>query len=404
MIWSIAWRNVWRNPGRSLIVIASIIVGIWALVFLYGFSHGFLYGYIDNTIKYELSNLQIHHPDFKTDQEIKYVIKNGDEIARTIRTVEGVEAVSVRSLSSGMISSSRKATGVQIIGVDPQLESSINDLENLITEGTYFKEFKRNPVIIGQKLAEELKVKIRSKVVITFHDIHGNITAGSFRVEGIIKSTSLKLNQGAAFVRRSDLNKIMELPEAVHEIAIVTHHTEMDPVIRDEIDNLYPDLLTESWMELAPEMNFMMQWFKSSLLILVIIIMIALAFGLVNTMLMSVLERFKELGMLMAIGMNKSRIFLMIVLETFFLALVGGPLGMLAGYGHMSFLSSRGMDLTDYSQGLESLGYESIIYPNVETALYWEIAVAVLITAFVGALYPAYKAMKMNPIEALHKI
>ena len=404
MIWIVAWRNVWRNPGRSLVVIASIIIGIWALVFLVAFSNGFLNGYLDNAIKYEFSNLQIHHPDFKKDYDIKYTIENGDAMVEEIGKMEEIKAVSGRSLSNGMISSTRKATGIQIIGIDPGQESAINQLDELVAEGTYFEKIKRNPVLIGEKLAEELKVSVRSKVVLTFHDADGNITAGSFRVEGIIKSTAIKLNQGSAFVRRSDLNKLLEIPDAMHQISIVSVDSENDNLLKTKLTELYPNFQTETWRELAPGLNFMLQWFKSSLRILIAIIMIALAFGIVNTMLMAVLERFKELGMLMAIGMNKSRIFIMIVLETFFLALVGGPLGMLAGYLHVSYLSSSGMDLSDYSKGLESMGYQSVIYPNVETFIYWEMTLAVLITAFVGAMYPAYKAMNMNPIEALHKI
>lgn len=404
MIWIISWRNVWRNPGRSLVVIASIIIGIWALVFLVAFSNGFLYGYLNNAIKYETSNIQIHNPSFKKDYDIKFTIPRGEEVADKIRTLNGIKAVSSRSLSNGMISSTRKASGIQIIGIDPEYEIGINELNSLIEKGTYFEKIKRNPVIIGEKLADELKVDIRSKVVLTFHDAKGNITAGSFRVEGILKTTSIKLNQGTAFVRKSDLNHLLELPDAIHEIVISTVNSDLDGLVQADIQKIYPSLLTETWIELAPTMNFMLQWFKSSLRILIAIIMIALAFGIVNTMLMAVLERFKELGMLMAIGMNKSRIFIMIVLETFFLTLVGGPLGMLAGYAHVTYLSKSGMDLSNYSQGLESMGYQSIIYPTVEAFVYWEMGIAVLITAFIGAMYPAYKAMNMNPIEALHKI
>jgi len=130
----------------------------------------------------------------------------------------------------------------------------------------------------------------------------------------------------------------------------------------------------------------------------------ALAFGIVNTMLMSVLERFKELGILMAVGMNKAKVFMMILAETLMLALVGGPLGMLAGYLTMSYLGVDGIDLTDYSEALSAIGYESILYPKIASYIYFEIAVGVMITSFLGALYPAWKAVTLKPVDAIAKI
>ena len=132
--------------------------------------------------------------------------------------------------------------------------------------------------------------------------------------------------------------------------------------------------------------------------------MIALVFGILNTMLMAVLERFKELGMLMAVGMARIKVFGMVLLETIFIGILGAPIGLLLGWSTMFYYTQVGIDLSAYSEGLESFGYSSILYPYIENSTYWTIAVAVIITAFVGAIYPAWKAVKLKPVEALHKI
>ena len=132
--------------------------------------------------------------------------------------------------------------------------------------------------------------------------------------------------------------------------------------------------------------------------------MSALAFGIVNTMLMAVLERVRELGMLMALGMRRRRVFVMIMLETMYLSTVGGPLGLLIGYTTIAYLGKRGIDLTDYSEGLEAIGYDSILYPLLQPMDYVQIVIGVILTAFLASLYPAWKAIKLRPIDALHTI
>jgi ABC-type lipoprotein release transport system permease subunit len=148
----------------------------------------------------------------------------------------------------------------------------------------------------------------------------------------------------------------------------------------------------------------MEQWMAASLKVLIIIIMSALAFGIINTMLMAVLERIHELGMLMALGMKRGRVFIMVMLETIFLSTIGGPLGLLAGYGTIRWLAQRGIDLTDYSEGLEAIGYESVLYPVLNPLDYFQIVVGVLITAILASIYPAWKAISVKPVEALHHI
>ena len=140
------------------------------------------------------------------------------------------------------------------------------------------------------------------------------------------------------------------------------------------------------------------------LYVLMMIVLIALVFGIVNTMLMAVLERMKELGMLMAVGMTKVRVFLMILIETIYLGVIGAPIGLLLGYLTISYYAEKGVDLTEYSEGLEAFGYESILYPFVEERVYIAVTIGVFLTAFVGAIYPALKAVRLKPVEALHKI
>ncbi len=403
MLARIAWRNVWRNKARSGVVIGSMIVGIWALAFGGGFMQSFLTGYIQSAIQHEISNGQIHHPEFDKDQNIKYSIHNPEKILTYLSQQKSVKKICERSIVNGMISSSRQATGVKIVGVDPEEEAQVTQLGSLVADGEYFPHVS-HPVLIGEKLAEKLKVKAKSKVVLTFQDVHGNITAGRFRVAGILHAASLVINESSAFVLREDINQLLGIPDAVHEIAYTTTVGTDDLALSNQLTKMFPDEKTESWQELSPSLVFMQEWMGAILKILIVIIMLALAFGIINTMLMAVLERIRELGVLMALGMKRSRVFTMIMIETIFLSLVGGPLGLLAGYATVSYLGEKGIDLSNYSKGLEAIGYENILYPSLGLTDYSQIVIGVLITALLASIYPAWKAIQYDPVEAIHSL
>ena len=404
MLLKIAWRNVWRSRNRSLVVIGAIVVGIAAILFGNGTMNGFLVGYMADAINYDVSNIQVHHPEFRNDFDVHLTIPDGRDKALDMQDWTGVKATATRTLVNGMIASSRKAAGIQIRGIDPEAEARVTLLDSIIAEGEYFTNVKRNPVIIGQKLAENLQVSVRSKVVLTFNDGNGDITTAAFRVAGIVKSSNLKINEGYAYVKQSDLLRILEIGDGVHEIGVLLERGMEEQPVLEKYNSTFSGDLIETWREISPELAFMQESYGSVLIILLVIIMLALVFGIVNTMLMAVLERVRELGMLMAIGMSKVRIFFMIIIETVYLSLVGAPIGLLLGYLIINYLERNGVDLTNYSEGLEAYGYSSILYPYLDNEVYWIVTFAVVLTAILGALYPAWKAVRLNPVEALHKI
>ena len=404
MLLKIAWRNVWRNKSRSLIVISSIAVGVWALIAGTGFMNGFMVSYISDSINHNTSNIQVHHPEFSVDKDIQYFIPNASKKASHLQTIPGVKAVSKRVLVNGMIASAKKASGVEIRGLEIENEQQVTHLDSLLIDGAYFEGVKRNPVIIGAKLAEELNVKIRSKIVLTFSDREGEMVSGAFRVVGIIKTSAVNLNSLTAFVRNSDIQSLIGIGENYHEIAVLTDVQTEEQTVISAYKDTYKNDLIQDWKELAPEMAYMSDTFANMLYILMGIILTALVFGIINTMLMAVLERIKELGMLMAVGMLKSKVFFMIVVETIFLGLVGTPMGLLVGYLNVNFYATRGVDLTEYSEGLEAFGYSSHLYPYLDSSVYFIVTIGVFVTTIVGAAYPAYKAISLKPVEALHKI
>ena len=202
-----------------------------------------------------------------------------------------------------MIASSETGGGVKILGVDPEKEKTVTNLYTKVTEGKYFEGVKRNPILIGQKLAEKMKVKLNSKLVITLQDTQGNIISEAFRVCGIYDASNGMYEEMNVFVRKSDLARIVHIDESVaHEIAVHLKDHELLTLNTEIIASKHKDLLVQNWKQLAPELGYINEIGDMYIYIFVVIILLSLGFGIVNTMLMVVMERVKEIGMLMAIG------------------------------------------------------------------------------------------------------
>ncbi|MBL4656333.1 MAG: ABC transporter permease [Bacteroidia bacterium] len=359
---------------------------------------------INTVINNALSHIQIHNPDFLSDNNIIYSIPSVNEITDKLDDDENIKAYTERIILNGMVSSSAGGYGVKITGIIPEHEQHVTTLHRQLIDGKYLEGVKRNPILIGEKLANKLKVKLRSKIVLTFQNDEGEIIAGAYRVAGIYKTVSSKYDEMNVFVKSNDIEDLLGEGDYIHEIAILANDFEMVPEVREQLKRQNPEMLVRSWHELSPELGFTNEMMDQMMYIFISIIMLALAFGIINTMLMAVLERKRELGMLMSVGMNKLRVFTMIVLETIYLSFVGGPLGILLGYLTIRYFNHRGIDLSVVGEGMKSLGYDVIVYPLLDNNFYFNIAVMVIITAILSSIYPARKALKLNPAEAVRAL
>lgn len=402
MIFSVAWRNIWRNKIRSLVVIAAVAIGLYAGIWSSAFMKGMVVQRIDKVINTELSNLQVHNPEFRKTSEFANYFPEGFSLANDIRQLDHVKGVSNRIIIQSMASSAETAAGVMILGIDPDQEKQVTNLSTKIIDGAYFEGIKKNPVVIGKKLADKLNVKVRSKIVITAQDLDNNIMSGAFRVAGIFNTNNNIYDESRIFVRYSDIQNLTLFPEgAGHEIAISLDDNEFLDPVQARIMEMGTGLEVLNWKELSPEMSYMTESMDLYMYIFIVIILLALLFGIINTMLMVVMERTKEIGMLMAIGMNKARIFKMIVLESILLSLVGGLLGIFIGVFVAKIRANHPIDLSTWAAGYEALGYDAFVYLDLQPDLLINVTIMVILTGIVAALYPAYKALKNDPADAL---
>ena len=402
MILKISWNNIWRNKLRSVVVISAIAIGLWAGIFASAFVKGLMTQKVESVIAMEMSHFQFHHPKFRDEMYPNQYVENGTSIEKKLRDDANVIGVSSRLISNAMLGSANQNGSIKVNGISPEDESIVTKLDQRLVEGAYFQGIKRNPILISKKIAEKYKLKLKSKLVLTFQDVNNDITSASFRVVGIIDSKNGVIDELNVYVRRSDLAPLLQIENGYHEIAVFLEDNDLAEPIAQKYKDKYPQWEVLPWLDLSTGMRYMVEAMGMYTYILVGIILLALLFSIINTMLMAVLERTREVGMLMAIGMKKGQVFSMILIETIFLSMIGGPLGILLSALSISYFGHTGIYLGQ--SGYEDFGFSNTVYPYLDMASYINVTIMVIVMAILAAIYPAKKALSLNPVEAIRKI
>lgn len=403
MLFIIAWRNLWRHRTRSLAIIASVALGVWAGAFIVSLYYGMGNERVRIAIEQEVSHIQVHHPRFRDDHEAIFNFSL-DSLEVALRNTPGVKAFSLRTTTQGMLANAAGSNGVQINGVDPGSEDATRGLKGFVKNGGYFEAEKRNQVLVGKKLADKMKLAPGGKIVLTFQDKEQNITSGAFRIAGIFETANAPLDERNVYVRRSELDHLLGTAGRATEAAVLLSGEDKLPAAMAALKQQLPGLDVEDWQTVSPETALVMSSLDVSSFIIITIILIALAFGIINTMLMAVLERTREIGMLMAVGMTKLRLFGMVVLETLLLTLTGCPVGFGVAWLLNKWLSKTGIDFSSIAGNvMKDFGYGAVIYPDLPDDKAWLILKIVFVTALLASVFPAWKALKLKPVEAIRR-
>ncbi|GCC50411.1 ABC transporter permease [Chryseotalea sanaruensis] len=358
---------------------------------------------VRTVIDSEVSHIQIHHKNFKDDFDPALVMDE-NLLKDSLRSVQGIQSIAYRAVTQGMLSTATGSAGVQINGIKPADEVLVSSLNTKIIEGQILNEETKSHLLIGKKLADKLKVKLGSKVVLTFTDQESNMVAGAFRIVGIYQTINAAIDELNIFVNQQTLNTYLGLKQTCHEVAIRLHRDEDVEQVKLTLQSQFPQYVVESWRECSPETDLMVSTLDQYSAIIIVIIMIALAFGIINTMLMSVLERTREIGMLTALGMNRPRVFLLILLETVMLTLVGVPLGLFLSWITLAYFQEVGIDISSFSgAAMSGFGFSSMIFPEFPSSSLLMVMMIVISTALLAAIFPSLKAIKLQPADALRQ-
>lgn len=404
MLLTLAWRNIWRNKRRSLIVLLSVIVGVNSILFMDGLTNGMLKQILVNQISSSVSHMQVHKAGYNDDKVVQNFVPNPSKVESALQSNPKVIYYSKRVKTFGLLSSASNSSGVYINGIEPESEQNISGLKTYVIEGTYLSG-DMHEIVIGKKLADKLKVSIGDKVVAMSNSPDGTIGSDVFRIVGIFKTPTSEFDKTFIYISLENSQKMLEIPGTVHEFAVITDNYLTANMIRDELrKELGADYEVLSYEDLLPFIILQLDMYKESMFIVNLIIGLALIFGIINSTLMSVFERINEIGVLMSIGMKNSKIFNMILLESLIVGTMGTIVGILSAYLLHIPLGKYGIDLSLFAESLESFGVGAILYPSLSLDNFIMTLFMIPFIAVLGAVYPAVKAIKLQPVYALRYV
>lgn len=401
MLIILAWRNLWRNKLRTGIVLGAVIFGLMGVTLMVGFINGMVDNMISNAINWQTSHLQIHQQAYLDDPEIKKPIIDDASLEQQLANLPNIQAWTSRHLAQGMIASARSTRGVTILGIDIESEINVTPIADNIVDGQWLGEKGRNPILVSRKTAQRLKLRVGSKVVLSFTDIDGDMAGAAFRVLGIFKTPATAFDDNHVFVRKADLRKVSGL-NADHQIALLVKDDSQLQAVKENIErHLAPENRIQDWQEIQPMLAAMTASMGVSNMIILVIFVAAMGFGIVNILLMSVFERTREFGVLMAVGMQKHKILALILLESTFLGVLGGLLGIAASWTMLAILQKTGLSLTTMAEGLGAMGIDPLLYPSVTNSDYLLTFTSVVLASFLAGIYPAKQILKQHPVDAM---
>jgi len=408
MILQLAWKNVWRNKVRSAIILLAITLGLIAGVFIVAFMNGMINQKIEDTINIEMTMLQVNTQQFIDENEIEDLFADSVLESR-IRSISGVTGVSPRIELTAMVATPHKTGGSQVMAIVPEKEKQVSQLYKYIPDslGNYFADNLHNSVVVGKKFADKYQVQLHSKIVLSFVNLDGEQVSGAFRICGIFHTNNPVYDEMKMFIKADDARALTGIAaDSIHEMGIQLIDNDDKTVARVQpqiASLLQKEVVVRNWKEISPIMGLYTGFFQVELMIIIAIILFALGFGIVNTILMSVLERKRELSMLMAIGMNRKQVMQLIMAESAILTMLGGFLGMLIGLVIAIVTHKTGIDVSASFGSYQQLGISTVIHPLITVTEFVIIAVMVIITGILSAIFPARTAVKINPVEGMRE-
>ena len=400
----LAWRYLWRNHRRTIIMLSAISVGAWAMMFMTALTRGMVDQMISDGISVIPGHVQIHDPAYLDDPSVTNRVSYSDAELAARFDDAGFVAWASRVRVPAVITSERESRGVTLLGIDPAAERAFSFVDYDAVDGRFLEGVDDTGIVIGAKLADTLETRVGKRVVLMSQDPDNEIADRGFRVVGLFHANIESYEDSFVFVGKQTAQQLLRIGDTTTEVVFLgDDYRDVEPVYRKVVAAVDDSVRVSRWTEVDKYLGTMLKTMDGFMLIWVVVIFLALSFGLVNTLVMAVFERVREIGLMLALGMKPAMILGQIIIESMLLLIVGLLIGDVLAYATVRPLES-GIDISIVAKGMEMFGASSMLYPKLYLKDVVLANVVVLFLGFLASLSPAWRASRYEPVEAITKV
>lgn len=402
---TLAWRNVWRNRRRSLITMTSMGFGLAALMFGQSLIKTLQGQLVEKATSSITAHLQVQHRSIKDYKFPDRYIDDPAPVESVLKTLPHVKAYGARITITGLVSSPTSSVGALICAIEPDREKNITNMSTYLTGGEFLG---RNPkgIVMGDKLAQRLDLRLGEKAVVLAQASDGSMGAEAFRLTGIYHSGSESFDGQIIYIPLAAAQELLGVGKKVNEFALRADDLEAVDGIQRDLSGLLgrEPVQVLSWKDVDHEIVGIQKFQNAILDIVLVVVFFIVALGILNALLMSLFERVREFGVLMAMGAKPRWILKLIILESLSLASVGTVFGLILGSLMISYYGRAGLRLPVGDALSYFLPFPSVLFLQPSWPRHVFAAFAVMLTSLLAALPPALRARRMRPAEALRHI
>jgi ABC-type lipoprotein release transport system permease subunit len=402
----LAWKNLWRNKRRTIITLAAIAFSIMLVQALHNLSFGVYAGMVDSGVRAGSGHIAVYKENYLESREETLYFKDHN-LVDEISAIEGVEQVLPRLYIPALAQSSRESRGVVLIGVDPQREKQINPFLKSLPEEAMIRSVNSRDAVIGSRLLDELQIKPGQKFVVTAQHQDGTLHSELLRVRGVVSSGMKDIDGSLILIGRERAGLLTGSSNSVHELAAILSNSDYELSVHEKIATLleaHSGIVAVNWERAMPNLANAIKLDYASQKFIFLIILLIVAIGVVNTLLMSVMERMREFGVILALGSKPMTLRSMIILEALSLGILAAAIGTLLGSLATWYLVSVGVNLASFVP--ETLEFGGVVFDPIMRASWdpvWMLRIALYVIGLtlLAALYPAIKAGRITPVEGM---
>ncbi len=399
---TLSWRNLWRNHRRTTIMLGAISVGVWAMLFMTALMRGMVDDMLHQGIRNLPGHIQIQHSAYADDPSVVNSIAapTGELLATLERS--GAERWTTRIRVPAVIASERESRGINLVGIDVEAEAAFSGIPDRIAEGRFLDSNRDDGIVLGARLAQLLETRLGKRVVVMSQDPQNNLSERGFRIVGIYRAETPSGEELNVYAARDTLQQLLNIEGRVSQIVLLgRNYRDIEPLYRRVRQGTPAELSTRPWYEIDNYLAAMSNMMDGFVLVWVIIIFLALSFGLVNTLVMAIFERVREIGLIQALGMRPALIVYQILLESLLLLLIGLAVGN--GLALLTVLPlGSGLDISIVAEGMAMMGAGSVLYPNLTLYDTLLANAVVIILGILTSILPAWRAARLDPVRALN--